>query len=68
MTDLDEALLIISIKNDEINNLKSSARALEKKNSIKLTDLQFKIDQEKSRSAEFERKLAKAEESANKAR
>jgi hypothetical protein len=51
--DLDEALLVISLKNDEISNLKSSLRATEKKNNIRITDLQFKLDQEKSRCAEI---------------
>jgi hypothetical protein len=60
-------LLVISLKNDEIGNLRSSIRATEKKHSLKLTDLQFRVDQERGRCAEFERKLAKAEEGLRKA-
>lgn len=35
----------------------------EKKNGIKVADLQFKLDQEKAKSAESERKFVKVEES-----
>lgn len=43
--DLDEAMLVISLKNDEVNSLKSSMKALEKKSSIRMADLQYKVDQ-----------------------
>jgi hypothetical protein len=59
--DLDEALSIISIKNDEINSLKSNIKTTEKRNGTKLADLQFKIEQEKAKSVEVERKILKSE-------
>ena len=41
--DIDEAKLIISIKNDEINKFKSSLKATEIKNNLRQTDLQYKV-------------------------
>lgn len=51
IADLDEALLVLSLKNDEISNLKSSLKTTEKKTNLKMTDMQFRIDQEKGRTA-----------------
>ena len=59
MTDIDEAKIIISLKNDEINNIKASITTLNKKNNIKMAELQYKVDQEKSKSSEAEKKSAK---------
>jgi hypothetical protein len=46
---VEEALLVISMKNDEIGNLKASIRSTEKKHALKLTDFQFRLDQEKAK-------------------
>jgi hypothetical protein len=43
--DIDEALILLSLKADEVNSLKTSMKTLEKKHNIKLTDLQFRLDQ-----------------------
>jgi hypothetical protein len=46
---VEEALLVISMKNDEIGNLKATLRSTEKKQALRLTDFQFRLDQEKSK-------------------
>ena len=43
LMDIEEARLILSLKNDEINNLKSSVKANEIRTSLKMADFQYKV-------------------------
>ena len=64
--DIEEAKIIISLKNDEIKNVKSALKAIDIKNNLRQADFQYKIDQMKGKVKTLEGKAVKTEESHKK--
>ena len=60
--DLEEAKLIISMKEDEIKSLANKMKMVEKKSNIKIAESNYQIQQEKNKIVDMEKKMDKLKE------
>lgn len=60
--DVEEAKIIISLKNDEISKLKATLKTIEIKNNLRQADFRHKIDYFDHKCKAAETKFQKAEE------
>ncbi len=60
--DIDEARIRLSLKNDEINNLRASIKTSQIRSSLKVADFQYKINQLENKIASGESKYLKQED------
>ena len=61
---MEEAKLMISLKNDEINSLQSKMKMIEKKSNIKVSEVNYQLQQEKAKHADTQKKAQKLQVSA----
>ena len=60
--DLEEAKLVISMKEDEIKSLTNKMKMVEKKSNIKIAESNYQIQQEKNKIVDMEKKMDKLRE------
>lgn len=61
--DIEEARILLSLKDDEIHNMTTSMKMLERKISIRMKEMQYFLDQEKEKVVKAEKRYEKLAES-----
>lgn len=59
VADIEQAKLIISMKNDEIKSITNKMKMLEKKSNIKIAESAYQIQQQKNKFSDLEKKMQK---------
>ena len=63
INDVEEAKLMLSMKDDEIKSLNNKMKMIEKKSNIKIAESNYQIQQGKNKISDMEKKLEKVKES-----